>query len=127
MVDQERVDRLLARIASDLRQLSGYRERGAELLGDRTELAAAKYYFITAIEGCARVAQHLIAAEGWLVAETNADAVRRLGSEGVLDAPKLSRWQARLVSATSWCTSTPRSTTNAWWATSTGSVNSRPS
>jgi len=85
MVDQERVDRLLARVADDLRELAGYRRRGAELLNDRTELAAAKYYFITAIEGCARVAQHLIAAEGWLVAESNADAVRRLGSQGVLD------------------------------------------
>ena len=85
MVDQERVDRLLARVAADLRELAGYRRRGTELLDDRTELAAAKYYFITAIEGCARVAQHLIAAEGWLVAESNADAVRRLGSQGVLD------------------------------------------
>jgi len=43
-----------------------------------------KYYFITAIEGCARVAQHIIAAEGWPVAETNADAVRRLAANGVL-------------------------------------------
>ena len=85
MVDQERVDRLLARVAADLRELAGYRSRGAELLDDRTELAAAKYYVITAIKGCARVAQHLIAAEGWLVAESNADAVRRLGSQGVLD------------------------------------------
>lgn len=40
---------------------------------------------MTAIEGCARVAQHLIASEGWAVAETNADAVRRLAEHGVMD------------------------------------------
>jgi uncharacterized protein YutE (UPF0331/DUF86 family) len=84
VVDQERLDRLLDRIASDLRELVQLRERGPD---DRTELAAVKYYFITAIEGCAKVAQHIIAAEGWPVAETNADAVRRLGANGVLPPP----------------------------------------
>ena len=43
MVDQERVERLLARMADDLRELAGYRRRGVELLDDHTELAAAKY------------------------------------------------------------------------------------
>jgi uncharacterized protein YutE (UPF0331/DUF86 family) len=87
MVDQERVDRLLDRIASDLRELENLARLGPELIEDRVALAATKYYFITAIEGCARVAQHIIAAEGWRVAETNADAVRRLSVEGVLIAP----------------------------------------
>ena len=50
MVDQERVDRLLARVAEDLRELAGYRRRGAELLDDRTELAAAKYYRLGDLE-----------------------------------------------------------------------------
>lgn len=86
MVDQERVERLLARIADDVRELARHRDRGAELLDDRTELAAVKYLFITAIEGCARIAHHLIASQRWLVAESNADAVRRLGAEGVVDA-----------------------------------------
>jgi uncharacterized protein YutE (UPF0331/DUF86 family) len=84
MVDQERVDRLLDRIASDVRELRRLRELRADLIADRTALAAAKYYFITAIEGCARVAQHIIVDQGWKVAESNADAVRRLGAEGVL-------------------------------------------
>lgn len=86
MVDRERVERLLARVADDVRELTRFRARGRELLGDRTALAAAKYHFITAIEGCARIAHHIIASERWLVAESNADAVRRLGDEGVLDA-----------------------------------------
>ena len=84
MVDQERVDRLLDRIASDLRELESLAKLGTDLVGDRTALAATKYYFITAIEGCARVAQHIIADRGWRIADSNADAVRRLGAEGVL-------------------------------------------
>jgi uncharacterized protein YutE (UPF0331/DUF86 family) len=82
VVDQERVDRLLALVSDDVRQLAEYHPRG---VGDRTELAAAKYYFITAIEGCARTAQHLIAAEDWPVAESNAEAIRRLAERGVID------------------------------------------
>jgi uncharacterized protein YutE (UPF0331/DUF86 family) len=86
MVDTERVDRLLSRISDDLRELTAYRAQGHALLNDRTALAATKYYLITAIEGCVRVAQHLIAAEGWPVPESNADAVRQLGAQQVLPA-----------------------------------------
>lgn len=84
MVDPERVERLLVRVADDVSELARSRDRGRELLGDRTALAAAKYHFITAIEGCARIAHHIIASEEWLVAESNADAVRRLGAEGAV-------------------------------------------
>lgn len=84
MVDQERVDRLLDRIASDVRELDVLRTHGEALISDRIALAAVKYYFITAIEGCARVAQHLIVDQGWKIADSNADAIRRLGAEGVL-------------------------------------------
>ena len=96
MVDTERVDRLLSRISDDLRELTGYRRRGEKLLTDRTALAATKYYLITAIEGCVRVAQHLIVAEGWPVPESNADAVRQLGAQQVL-SPELSDAVARSV------------------------------
>ena len=85
MVDRERVDRLLARLVADLRVLDGHRAQAEGLLADPTALAAVKYHFITAIEGCARVAHHLISAEGWAVAESNADALRRLGSYGALE------------------------------------------
>ena len=68
VVDHERVERLLARIADDLRELDRSRDRGRDLLNDHITLAAAKYHFITAIEGCARVAHHIIASEVWLVA-----------------------------------------------------------
>jgi uncharacterized protein YutE (UPF0331/DUF86 family) len=96
MVDQERVDRLLDRIASDVRELAELRKLGTDLICDRRALAAAKYYFITAIEGCARVAQHIIASQEWKVADSNADAIRRLGAEGVLTV-ELAETLARAV------------------------------
>lgn len=86
MVDQERLDRLLDRVASDLKILDSYRVAAGNLLDDPTRLAAVKYHFITAIEGCARISHHLIASEGWRVAESNADAVRRLGAQRVVPA-----------------------------------------
>ena len=96
MVDQERIDRLLDRIASDLRELERLAKLGRDLIADRTALAATKYYFITAIKGCARVAQHIIADQGWRVADSNADAVRWLGTEGVLTT-KLAESVARAI------------------------------
>ena len=84
MVDQERLDRLLDRVASDLKILNGYRAAGGDLLDDPIRLAAVKYHFITAIEGCARIAHHIIASQGWRVAESNADAVRALGTQRVV-------------------------------------------
>jgi uncharacterized protein YutE (UPF0331/DUF86 family) len=84
MVDPERVDRLLARVSSDLVELALYRDRGQSLLSDSTALAAAKYHFITAIEGCARVAQHIVVSEGWPIAESNPDAIRELGRKHVV-------------------------------------------
>lgn len=87
VVDQERLDRLLDRVASDLKLLDRYRTAERKLLDDPIRLAAVKYHFITAIEGCARIAHHVIASEGWRVAEFNADAVRRLGAQRVVLAP----------------------------------------
>lgn len=47
-------------------------------------MAALKYVFVTAIEGCIDVAQHLCASEGWGPPQSNADAVRRLIRAGVV-------------------------------------------
>jgi uncharacterized protein len=83
-IDHERIDRMLDRIASDLRELENLTKLDIDLITDQTALAATKYYFITAIEGCTQIAQHIIANQGWRVADSNTDAVRRLGTEGVL-------------------------------------------
>lgn len=88
MLEPERVDRMLDRIAADVAHLRGLRDRGSALLDDRTALDSAKCTFVTAIEGRVRVAHHLVASEGWRVQESNADAVRRLGVERVL-TPRL--------------------------------------
>lgn len=84
MVDRERLARLLDRVSADIRMLQDHRERPDPQLSDVTTLNAIKYLFITAIEGCARVAQHIIASESWPVVDTNADAMRRLAAEGVV-------------------------------------------
>lgn len=51
-------------------------------------LRGVKYTFVTVIEACLDVAQHLCASEGWGPPADNGDAMRLLGSHGVL-APEL--------------------------------------
>jgi uncharacterized protein YutE (UPF0331/DUF86 family) len=86
VVDQEWLDRLLDRVAVDLKVLAEYRAAG-DPLENATRLAAVKYHFITTIEGCTRIAHHIIASEGWRIAESNADAVRALSAQHVVLAP----------------------------------------
>lgn len=87
MVDERRVRRLLQRVGEDL---SWLRDRAcgdrAAIRADADRLAALKYRFVTAIEGCLNVAQHLCASEAWGPPATNAEALRLLGRHGVLDA-----------------------------------------
>jgi len=87
LVDERRVRRLLQRVSEDLAYL---RARSLEdrtaIRADADRLAALKYRFVTAIEGCLNVAQHLCASEGWGPPATNAEALRILGRHGVLDA-----------------------------------------
>lgn len=88
MVDKRRVQRLLAGIAADLAFLSGFSERGgADVARDEVAVRSIKYTFITAIEGCARIAHHLVASGDWGVPDTNADAIRLLAAHGVLPRP----------------------------------------
>lgn len=95
MVDQERVLRLLNRIERDVGVLADLASRDG-IVDDAILLGAVKYHFVTAIEGCAKVAHHLAASEGWPVSDSNGDAVRRLGDRGVLD-PSLARSLASAV------------------------------
>ncbi|MCA1675696.1 MAG: DUF86 domain-containing protein [Actinobacteria bacterium] len=48
-------------------------------------LRGVKYTFVTAIEACVDVAQHMCASEGWGPPRDNGDAIRLLGKHGVLD------------------------------------------
>jgi len=97
VVDERRVRRLLQRINEDVTYLAT-RAAGdrVALAADFDCLAAVKYVFVTAIEGCLDVAQHLCASEGWGPPSSNADALRSLGHHGVL-SPELAATMARAV------------------------------
>lgn len=85
MVDRERVLRLLRSITDDIGVLG--REAGADepRRADQLWLRGVKYTFVTAIEACVDVAQHLCATEGWGPPDDNGDALRLLGVHQVLD------------------------------------------
>jgi uncharacterized protein YutE (UPF0331/DUF86 family) len=90
VVDEDRILRLLRSVSDDLAVLgceSGADEARRE---DPIWLRGVKYTFITAIEACVDVAQHICAAEGWGPPADNGDAVRLLGEHGVL-TPALAR------------------------------------
>lgn len=85
MVDEARVRRLLQRIGDDLALLAVRSEANREALGaDLDRLAAVKYFFVTAIEGCVDVAHHLCASESWAPPASNADAFRILARHDVV-------------------------------------------
>lgn len=84
MVDAERLGRVLARVRQDVSDIRATAELH-DLDTDAVGLRAVKYGFVTAIEGCVRAAQHVVASEGIGMPETNADAVRLLGRHGVVN------------------------------------------
>jgi uncharacterized protein YutE (UPF0331/DUF86 family) len=53
------------------------------ILRDPMWLRGVKYTFVTAIEACVDVVQHICATEGWGPPADNGDAVRLLGEHGV--------------------------------------------
>jgi uncharacterized protein YutE (UPF0331/DUF86 family) len=90
MVDEVRVLRLLRSITDDISVLnleSGADERRRE---DPIWLRGVKYTFVTAIEACLDIAQHICATEGWGPPANNGDAIRLLGEHGVC-TPALAR------------------------------------
>lgn len=85
MVDEQRIDRLLVGIETHTAFLAGYADRPIDgIVTDEQMLSAIKYRFVTAIEGCAKVAHHIGAAQGWPPAESNGHAIRMLADHGVL-------------------------------------------
>ncbi len=97
MVDPERLHRILRRITDDLGMLRQYAEVDPdELIADPVRLGHTKYLFVTMLEGCIDAAQHVCASEGYGPLDTNADAMRRLVSRGILD-PKHGATMARAV------------------------------
>lgn len=85
MVDEGRVARLLRAIDERADRLD---RAAATPEGDRPELwlDGVKYLFVTAIEGCVDVAQHLCSSEGFGPPDSNAAALRELGRRQLIDA-----------------------------------------
>ena len=90
MVDEDRILRLLRSISDDLSVLGREPQADEARCGDPFWLRGVKYTFVTAIEACVDVAQHICAAEGWGPPADNGDAVRLLGEHVVL-TPALAR------------------------------------
>lgn len=86
MVDELRVQRLLRAITDDLSVLQAEADAGSARRSDRLWLRGVKYTFVTAIEACLDIAQHLCSSEGWGPPEDNGDAMTLLGRHNVLGA-----------------------------------------
>jgi uncharacterized protein YutE (UPF0331/DUF86 family) len=84
VIDEDRVLRLLRSIADDTAVLRQEAEASEQRRRDPIWLRGIKYTFVTAIEACVDVAQHICATEGWGPPADNGDAVRLLGTHGVL-------------------------------------------
>lgn len=86
MVDETRILRLLRGITDDLTVLSRESKADEARRADPIWLRGIKYTFVTAIEACIDVAQHMCSAEGWGPPSDNGDAMRLLGGHEVLSA-----------------------------------------
>lgn len=86
MVDELRVTRLLRSVTDDLAVLESEAPADAARRADPMWLRGVKYSFVTAIEACVDIAQHICATEGWGPPGDNGDAVELLGRHGVVPA-----------------------------------------
>jgi len=84
VVDEVRVLRLLRSVTDDLAVLHGEASADVRRRADALWLRGVKYTFLTAIEACVDVAQHICASEGWGPPRDNGDALSLLGSHSVL-------------------------------------------
>ena len=86
MVDETRVLRLLRSVTDDLAVLRSAAASSDERRADPLWIRGVKYTFVTAIESCVDVAQHLCSSQGWGPPQDNGDAMALLGRHGVIDA-----------------------------------------
>lgn len=84
MVDEVRVFRLLRAITDDLAVLRREANADEARRADPMWLRGVKYTFVTSIEACVDVAQHICSAQGWGPPQDNGDAMKVLGRNGAL-------------------------------------------
>lgn len=90
MVDETRVLRLLRSVTDDISFLESEARADAQRRSDPVWLRGVKYAFVTAVEACIDVAQHICSSQGWGPPADNGDAMRLLGEHRVIPA-ELSR------------------------------------
>lgn len=86
MVDEVRVLRLLRAVTDDLDLLFQESKADAARRADPLWLRGVKYTFVTSIEACIDIAQHICSAQGWGPPADNGDAMNVLGRHGALAA-----------------------------------------
>jgi uncharacterized protein YutE (UPF0331/DUF86 family) len=84
VVDETRVLRLLRAVSDDVTVLRREADASVERRADPIWLRGVKYSFLTAVEACVDVAQHICASEGWGPPRDNGDAMAVLGRHDVL-------------------------------------------
>jgi uncharacterized protein YutE (UPF0331/DUF86 family) len=94
VVDEGRVARLLRGVTERTGRL-----RAAFAVSDRGDLwlDGVKYLFVTSIEGCVDVAQHIASSEGLGAPDSNADALRLLGRDSKIVSSELADRMALAV------------------------------
>ncbi len=90
MVDEVRVTRLLRTAQEGLVILQRRASEDPKERSSETWLPAVKYAFITVIEVCVDLAQHICSTEHLGTPKSNGDAMRRLGIHNVL-TPELAQ------------------------------------
>ena len=85
VVDAIRVTRLLRSLDEGLSALARRQEASPAERDEETWLLAVKYLFITSIEACIDISQHLCSTESLGTPDDNGDAMRRLGVAGIVD------------------------------------------
>lgn len=86
MVDEVRLSRLMRAASDGLASLGREAEAPPQRRSDPLWRSGVKYLFITTIEACVDIAQHVCASEGWGPPATNADAFRVLATHDVVPA-----------------------------------------
>jgi uncharacterized protein YutE (UPF0331/DUF86 family) len=87
VVDAIRVTRLLRSLDEGVGSLARREEAPPVERQDETWLLAVKYLFVTTIEACIDIVQHLCSAESLGTPTDNGDAIRRIGQAGVIETP----------------------------------------
>lgn len=85
-MDEVRVLRLLRAVTDDLDLSFQESTADAARRADPLWLRGVKYPFVTSIEACIDIAQHICSAQGWGPPADNGDAMNVLGRHGALTA-----------------------------------------